>query len=185
MAIGRRRASLAAKDLLKQGGITGPPVQVDALAAELGIEVVYELYQGDTSGLLLHATDGTKTIGVNTFHAVTRQRFTIAHELGHAVLHLKKVPTGKPDVVIDKPREVLFRDRIASTATDSREIEANAFAAELLMPELMVEEAFRIRVAEAPHDTAEELVAPFAALFEVSPQAMSYRLINLNLIDPA
>lgn len=185
MAVRRHKAVQAARDLLASAQVDGPPVPVDELAADLGIDVVYELYQGDTSGLLLHAPDGAKTIGVNTFHPRTRQRFTVAHELGHALLHLTKAPVGKPDVVIDKPREVLFRDRVASTASDSKEIEANAFAAELLMPETMVEEAFRLRVAEAPTDTAEELVGPLSALFEVSPQAMSYRLINLDLIDPA
>ena len=181
----RGKASEAAERLLAKAGVEAPPIPVEKVADRLGIEIVYRLYQGDTSGLLIHAPNGKKTIGVNTYHAATRQHFTIAHELGHAILHLKKAPTGKPDVVIDKPREVLFRDQLSSTATDRREIEANAFAAELLMPKSMVEKAFKHRLAEAPHDTAEKLVGPLATLFGVSSQAMSFRLVNLNLIDPA
>jgi len=53
------------------------------------------------------------------------------------------------------------------------------------MPESMIVAAFKRRLAEAPYDVAEELIGPLSALFEVSPQAMSFRLINLDLIDPA
>lgn len=185
MASGTRKAVDAAEQLLAQVGVDAPPTPVDRMAAALGVQIVYKSFQGDTSGLLIHRPNGRKTIGVNTFHSATRQRFTIAHELGHAILHLKNAPLDRPEVVIDKPREMLFRDRRSSAATDRREIEANAFAAELLMPGSMIEKAFRQHLSRSPSDSTESLVKSLATLFRVSPQAMSYRLVNLDLIDPA
>ena len=61
-----------------------------------------------------------------------RQRFTIAHELGHRALH-----PGR-ELILDVPVRVNLRDKTSSMASDIEEIEANAFAATLLMPEQMI-----------------------------------------------
>ena len=180
----RSKARKAAQDLLEASGVLEPPVSLERIAKICDIEIMYSLYQGDTSGLLIYDPDGTKTIGVNTFHSATRQRFTIAHELGHATLHLKSRPVSRPDVVIDKPGEVLFRDELSSQARDPMEIEANAFAADLLMPASMVKQYFVAQVRRRPEATVEDLVETLAKRFEVSAQAMSFRLMNLDLIDP-
>ena len=71
-------------------------------------------------------------IGINSAHPKTRQRFSIAHEIGHLVLHDKK------ELFIDKVVRVNFRDAKSSMAIDHNEIEANQFAAELLMPRELV-----------------------------------------------
>lgn len=119
-------------------------------------------------------------LGVNSYHSSSRQRFTIAHELGHLVLH-----EGRP-MIVDHVVRVRFnlRDGTSSLATDKQEIEANRFAAELLMPRDWI-----IREVEAAlereHDLDEEtLVQDMAELCEVSPQAMEYRLINLGVRLP-
>ena len=77
-------------------------------------------------------------IGVNDLHAPRRQRFTIAHEVGHLEMH-----KGRP-LVLDHVR-MNMRDATSSTATDVEEIEANQFAAAILMPsDLVIREARRL-----------------------------------------
>jgi Zn-dependent peptidase ImmA (M78 family) len=75
---------------------------------------------------------------------------------------------------------VNFRDPIASLATDREEIEANAFAAALLMPERLVLESVSRLLTTGQH-TPEELTLLLAREFEVSEAAMGYRLIKLGI----
>lgn len=73
---------------------------------------------------------GKGTIGFNPTESKTRQRFTIAHELGHFELH--KQDSG---LFVDKEFKMLFRDQNSSSGEIRKEQEANAFAAAILMPE--------------------------------------------------
>lgn len=73
------------------------------------------------------AEAGRLLIGVNASHHSNRLRFTVAHELGHLVLHADKKPLWVEELV------VFFCDDASSKAVDPREIEANRFAARLLM----------------------------------------------------
>jgi Zn-dependent peptidase ImmA (M78 family) len=173
-------ARRAARELLARLDAEEPPVDVHRAAGICGLSVVYDRFDGETSGLLWQHDDGTKVVGVNSGHSPARQRFTIAHEIGHALLHLGD--GDDVEVFIDKPREVLFRDAVSSRATDPREIEANAFAAELLMPVALVRSTFDEQVQQA---TDEKLVQLLADRFGVSRTAMAYRLVNLSLMDPA
>jgi Zn-dependent peptidase ImmA (M78 family) len=107
-------------------------------------------------------------------HPEVRQRFTIAHELGHWRLH------GKKEVIVDHLVRIDFRDDRASAATHHEEIQANAFAAELLMPsEFILLELKKRGLSEA--EGVGEVVEDLAERFEVSQQAMEYRLVNLGL----
>jgi Zn-dependent peptidase ImmA (M78 family) len=129
---------------------------------------------GDVSGMLLREDGMPPVIGVNTAHATVRQRFTVAHELGHWALHPGRL------VIFDRPMRVNRRDSVSAMATDREEIQANAFAAALLMPERIV----RQRVSELPPDEGRDpdrAAARLASVFDVSTLAMSFRLINLGL----
>jgi len=172
------KAERRAEDLLEAHGITQAPVPVDDLARELGAEVRYRTFDGDISGLLVRTDDGQTVVGVHAKHARTRQRFTIAHELGHHVMH-----KGRPAIVehLTRSARVNFRDGTSALATDKEEIEANQFAAGLLMPSTLVEDAF---LEATPRLGPERTAAVLAKVFEVSPQAMNFRLMNLALIDP-
>lgn len=75
-----------AQELLKDFGVFGPPIPVEALAQHVGAEVRYRRFDNDVSGVLLREGD-SKFIGVNVEHPKTRKRFTIAHEIGHLLLH--------------------------------------------------------------------------------------------------
>jgi Zn-dependent peptidase ImmA (M78 family) len=149
------------------------PVDVEAIARHLGAQIVAEHLDRTVSGML-YRDDDHVVIGVNAAHPERRRRYTIAHELGHLVLH-----KGRP-LVVDHVR-VNFRDANSSTATDYEEIQANAFAAELLMPHDQVIANAR-PAFEGPESRSEAIVVrDLADGFDVSEQAMEYRLINLGL----
>ena len=60
--------------------------------------------------------------GINSYHSRVRQRFSIAHEIGHARLH---VSDGKDKLFVDPPARQLFRDADGSLGEDTREVQAN------------------------------------------------------------
>lgn len=183
--VGRKRAERRAADLLVQCKVTSPPVPVDDLVEALGLEVVYEPLPADTSSVLIRDPSGRRLIGVNASHSSTRQRFSLAHELGHALLHFSEDPPADGEAVVDRPLEVLFRDGLAGQGTNRVEIDANAFAAALLMPEELVKTRLRRRWQQEPTRSIELTISDLADDFDVSPQAMRYRLVNLGLADPA
>lgn len=110
-------------------------------------------------------------IGVNSLHPKSRQRFTIAHELGHLELH----ETG--EIHIDHRFLARRRDGVSSLAIDQDEIEANNFAAELLMPKFMLEND--LAKLQVDYED-EELPRWLADRYKVSLQAMAIRLSNLG-----
>jgi Zn-dependent peptidase ImmA (M78 family) len=161
--------------LLAKYSIARAPVPVEQIAVDEGAQVVRSPSSGQESGFLLR--DGHRTlIGLNSRDTDRRQRFTIAHELGH--LHLHK---GRP-LIVDHSVRVNRRNDVSSAATDREEIDANAFAAALLMPEKFIMEAVH-RHLDRGIVTQDELTQQLANEFEVSAQAMSWRLINLNIYN--
>lgn len=167
--------SSAATKLLQEANITKAPVNVEALAARVGAMVSYDVLKEDLSGVLVK-DKARVVIGVNSFHAKTRQRFTIAHEIGHLMLK------HKGDVFVDQT--VMRRDGRSAQAIDPQEIAANQFAAELLMPRDFVIKAVQRWQAKRPDLSSISLVDELAEEFQVSPQAMEYRLTNLGMFMP-
>lgn len=171
------KAEKKATALLAELNITSPPVLVDAIAKKKGAILVFEPFEGedDISGILYREEKHT-IIGINSMHSKTRRRFSIAHELGHLVLHHKQL-------FVDKLVRIDFRDKSSTLAIDPEEIEANAFAAELLMPrDLISKEISRKLSKRSSPPKKENLVNNLASIFKVSPQAMEYRLNNLGII---
>jgi Zn-dependent peptidase ImmA (M78 family) len=159
--------------LLRALCIDGPPVPVERVAAHLGARVHYEHFDGDLSGFLVREQNRT-IIGVNSRHAATRRRFTIAHEVGHLLLH------DQDRLHFDRRFPLRLRDTRSSQAVDPDEIAANAFAAELLMPTAMVQ---RDLAAHTVDYEDEESLRSLAGRYNVSLQAMILRLVNLGYID--
>ena len=121
---------------------------------------------------MIHIKDGIIIIGVNSLHHPNRQRFTIAHELGHLELHRDMITSN---VHVDKNFPGLMRDAVSATGTESIEIEANQFASELLMPRLLIEQALAGKQFDIDDSgPIEEL----AKKFKVSKQALEYRIRN-------
>ncbi|HLY91006.1 MAG TPA: ImmA/IrrE family metallo-endopeptidase [Acetobacteraceae bacterium] len=142
------------------------PVPVENMVTERGIELRYGDLE-DVSGLLVRDADGV-TIGVNSTHSPVRQRFTIAHEFGHFLLHEGILEH------VDRGYRVNYRSALSSEATDVEEIEANFFAASILMPRSYLDA--RSAVLAVDDDTQ---VKALAQEFHVSQHAMSLRLANL------
>lgn len=103
-----------------------------------------------------------------------RRRFTIAHEIGHLVLHVPRFH----EVFYDRPADIQEIEEPPDAGLPElgrREREANVFARELLMPEALVD--------EQAHATGFNLPA-LAKRFEVSVPAMRLRLRLLKLLPP-
>lgn len=161
-----------AQRILDTSGMTAAPVQVEKIAVWLGLHVERADLGDDVSGILVVEND-RGMIGVNATDAPVRQRFSIAHEIGHFILHKLELP-----VFIDRKYSAAFRDGLSSEGSDPREREANSFAACLLMPEDQV----RAKVQKTSFDLGDDQeLAALAAHFQVSRQAMMYRLLNMGV----
>lgn len=162
-----------AKQILKQHGLYAVPVDPVLLASRLGVTVNNAKFADDSWAASIVKRGSTTRIFVEQSDPPYRKRFSIAHELGHHLLHL--MADGE---IVDK-RANMFRERTPDRADWSprrfKEIEANWFAAELLMPKEFVRTEWR----------ANPNVATMAKIFNVSEQAMGYRIDGLGLWEAA
>lgn len=171
----RRRRLIArrVRALLQEHEVTAPPVPVERIARGLSVQLRFSPLDNELSGMVF-VKDGTPIIGVNAIHHPNRQRFTIAHECGHLILHRDQV---SKEVHVDKGFPMLMRDAAAAAGVNEMEIEANLFAAELLMPESLLTEA----LGNTPFDIDDDAtVSALARRFRVSLSAMQFRLGNLS-----
>lgn len=152
--------------LLRELEIESEPVDVFVIAERLGARIQYENVDEELSGALYRDDGNGPVIGVNARHHPNRQRFTVAHEIGHLLLH------DEP-VFVDR---VFRRDKVSSEAVDPLEIEANGFAAALLMPK-----EFVVRRTNGSGPFRSEAVDRLASDFGVSSQAMTFRLERLGV----
>ena len=142
------------------------PVDVETLSQALGVPVHYAFLDPDISGMLEKIGDDKFKITVNAQHPKTRQRFTIAHELGHYMLHRRLIGNG-----IDETRA--YRSAVAGVYRNTaigpvQETEANKFAVNVLMPLDLIQKYQRESGVNSP--------AQIARHFGVSEQSMCIRL---------
>lgn len=161
--------------LLEENNVRRAPVPIDAIARAQGLDVRYAPTTDDVSGALVR-NGKSAVIAVNSAQHENRQRFTIAHEIGHFVLHKRTERHFDEDFRID------YRNLVSSEATQRNEIEANAFAAALLMPEGFLKKDF-LRM-EADEIDADHAIPTLAVRYKVSRRAMELRLLNLGFISP-
>lgn len=165
--------------LLREAGVKEPPVPIEKIARDHGALISYQPFDADDiSGLLYRSADSAPVIGVNSSNSKVRQRFTVAHELGHLLLH-----EGR-DLILERLVRVNFRDATSSTATDEEEIDANRFAAEVLMPRPLLERSLSV-LLRGRSMTDGELVQRLATRFEVSQQSMEFRMASLGMLTPS
>lgn len=158
-----RLAREKAHNILSMYKITEPPVDVKKIANSLGFRVISFDFPETISAVI--KIEGTKkVIAHNKNKSEVRQRFSIAHELGHYLSGHDNF-SHERETFVDRDKKYLdphHRD----------EEEADEFAAELLMPEFMLKKA----VLE------DKLNAIFLAKkYNVSEPAMWLQLINLKL----
>lgn len=162
-----------ASKILKDLNITAPPVSIEQVVTSMGIQIKPFDFGDDVSGALL--IDKEKSvIGYNPFEPPVRQRFTIAHELGHYILHLK---SAKSKLFVDK--KILYRNQESSTGQVVQERQANNFAATILMPAFMIYEEVRKKELKFIDEYS---IKELADTFNVSQQAMTIRLTNLDML---
>jgi Zn-dependent peptidase ImmA (M78 family) len=158
-----------ARELLESQGIRSAPIPVEKIAKALGVQLRFSPLDEELSGMV-YVKDGTPIIGVNALHHPNRQRFTIAHELGHYMLHRELLSS---EVHVDKQFKILMRDTNSSTGTDAIEIEANKFAAELLLPSFLIDDL----LANSTFDIDDpEPLEKLAKKFRVSKQMLEYKM---------
>ncbi len=158
-----------ANEVLKRHNLTTVPINPVLLAQREGIRVNNAKFSDDSmAGMIVKRGDDVSML-VNYDDPPFRKRFTIAHELGHHFLHLM----GDGEYV-DKEAN-LFRQQPGEERTMTpdrrREIQANIFAAALLMPEDEVRRYWHERRS----------IEDLAKIFNVSMEAMGYRLDSLGL----
>ena len=167
--IPRDQIEQRARDVLRGHGLTSIPVDPVVLANRLGMSVRNAKFSDDNLvGMIAKRGDHVQLL-VNQSDPPFRKRFTIAHELGHHFLHLLEdgeFIDGEADL-FRMPNE----DQEVVTPEKRREIQANMFAAALLMPETSVKEEW----------PSVATVEGMARRFNVSETAMKIRLKSLGL----
>lgn len=152
----------AARELLSRYWDRQLPIDPVKIATVAGISVYGRGGWGDTdyrySGYY-KKFNGIPSIEYNVSEPPVRQRFTVAHELGHFALGHEDAPRDAGNF---------------QSSGDIRERQANKFAAELLMPASLVTQYYQNGFANS--------VEGLASMFGVSKDAMGYRLINLGLL---
>lgn len=161
-----------AMKLLHQSEALALPVDLNQVVRYLGLSLNEKPLENEYSGFLAVKE---KTIVVNLNHPSVRRRFTIAHEIGHYQLHRRS-----EDIPVFIDRAVYHRKESVAGVDYSMEMQANAYAAGLLMPEALLDEYLENHPAldlEKPAD-----IKTLAEEFEVSRPAMEFRLINLGFV---
>ena len=176
MSVRRKLIRRTVERLLRESAVKQVPVPVEKIARSLGVRVERAGAEDDLSGFIFRDRASDKVvIGINANHHRNRQTFTMAHELGHYLLH------DGEGVHVDRRFTVRLRNRASSEGTNAEEKEANLFAAELLMPATLLErDLSRIDVVDL-HD--ESIIADLAERYGVSSQAMMFRLAYLGYVQ--
>lgn len=176
MAVRRKHIRNVAGRLLEAHGVESAPVEVAQIASALGIRVQFEPTEDELSGFLLRDLNRQKAIiGVNERHPENRRRFTIAHELGHYLLHEQE------KLHVDRRFQINLRDENSSKGESEEEKEANLFAAELLMPvQFIGRDLAEVGALDLEDDT---VVGKLAEEYRVSVQAMTFRLAYLGYLQ--
>jgi Zn-dependent peptidase ImmA (M78 family) len=168
-----KKVKQAVKELLERFG-PKIPVDIEAIAEALNISVHTEDLEATVSGILM-IKDGHAVVVINELHPAVRKRFTLAHEIGHYLLH-----RDSSKVFIDGS-PLFFRDYRSTSLSAKQELEANTFAAELLMPASVLRDEIRRQWVDIKDAVA---VRRLATKYGVSSKAFVVRLISLGLAPP-
>lgn len=153
-------ARARARISLKESGVVRPPTNLERICNEIGVQVHYHCTEGmEDSFMFLHHSVYHIVIAISGYQ--TRDRWSLAHELGHILLghcNLYKVDTLDKDFLTEAERYILDR-------------EADIFAEELLMP---------IQWVEKHRDSS---INQLRKVFNVSKEAITIRINNLPYVS--
>jgi len=188
--INNQKIEAKATKLLVLNGLYKVPVDIFTLIERLNLDLEILPMEDEMSGFI--KIEGSHAnIVINKQHDLKRQRFTAAHEVGHYVLHrdvhqeqqifIDDNEAGTRSIIDSrnkKARKVFNRDVSSEDGTHRLDIEANRFAAALLMPEELIENVVvRLNINLSNEFDTKRL----ADKFNVSVQAMILRLANIGV----
>ena len=142
------------------------PVKLGAMARELGLKVKLSTMKPGVSGMIVKV-ESEYIIKVNRHEIRERQRYTLAHEISHFLLHRETINASAVGIVDN----ILYR----SGAPEQLEYEANRLAADIVMPNALVTETFE----SLGMLVSEEVIDYMAQIFQVSKVAMEIRLTTI------
>lgn len=154
-----------AESLINELGITfASDIDIEAIAFDSGIDVLYEPLNGCEATLVGFGNKAIATVRPSSSRG--RERFSVAHEIGHWLMHRGRSFQCRAD------------DIVQNFSADFRlEKEADEFASHLLMPTSMIQPAIKTINKPGLHHLQE-----MAVQFEVSLQAVSIRLVTLDTL---
>lgn len=155
-----RRLPVELQSLI-EGYQRSAPVDLRGLAKALGLTVKAATLPPGKSGEIRPDGAGGYIIRVNRHDSQGRQRFTVAHEIAHYLLHRDIIGTGISD-------DALYR----SNQSDAVEAEANRLASDIVMPSKLVLNAAKVAEGIGVSDICSQL----AETFQVSAAAMKIKL---------
>lgn len=159
MALKEARWSIVkrrARELTKN--YSSPPIPVFEIAEQFGVDVIFTDFGSNSDVVAGFCDFKEKQIVVNDDLKFGRKMFTIAHELGHWILHKEFFESD--------PESYTVFPRFQNPKKNPFEQEANCFAAQLLVPVHLL----------TPVKTAG--VSRLADIFCVSREMMEFRLKN-------
>lgn len=156
------------------------PIDVEAIIKRLNIkyEIKPNFKQIQVTGSI-SVQNGEPYIWVNPMKNTSseRKRFTLAHELGHFMLHMAPLENLNAFNPINDKTISFNRD----DNWDYTEMEANNFAAQLLMPSELIKNKVKQLITEDRRITKNQLIESLAKTFHVSISAMEFRLKKLGV----
>lgn len=140
------------------------PVPVMQIVSDLGLGPDREALPDNISGAIRMRSDGNYRVVINTNHSNVRQRFTAAHELGHYIYHRDLLGQGVGDTRAYRAEGTSMPN---PAIRPIHERQANAFAANLLMPMASITRLMNQGIVGT---------RDLALRFDVSEEAMRIRL---------
>lgn len=184
-AVIEKRANEARQKLINPDACS---IDMKELVKAHGIRYFSKKLPNHISGASMTTERGEKIIVVNKDQPDTRKKFTIAHEIGHLILNHDTALNTQDKAVIngqqrEEPSQILFRNDKTPDGSDWREVEANHFAATLLMPERVLDKQIqKLMQQKSKPYLSESDVFELANSFKVSAIAMSIRLSRFGFI---
>ena len=166
----REDARVAAQDLLRNARVTRPPIRVGKMARSCGITVERVKLDPHVTSVLV--TGVAPRIGVNRQLGRAHRRFAVAHSLGHHLLHGGSTSALVTDLGIHLGTS-------PPAQSDPRELEANAFAMELLLPDYLLRRDLAGDAVDLADDGA---VLRLAKRYRVAPALFALRASELGFV---
>jgi Zn-dependent peptidase ImmA (M78 family) len=174
-----------AEELLRRFELYNVPVDLDSIVEKLGLDVDRSISFEKSHCGEISTNNDIVSIWINELTPPNRQRFTLAHEIGHYLNDIAPYQGSKGNgkSFVDDEK-TLWR----SGQKKPEEYRANKFAAALLMPRDLVIEQSKELIEQMKKETKKQKVSKnnfierMAELFNVSEQSMKIRLEVLGVI---